>query len=163
MQMLNGSTITNAMKNAFPVDAEYDLHRGYRRLQVTGHLIHSVSIADLFEKIREVLPPDARLVEGFDRQIIRASGSQGYGADCWEITFSSSTWPPIPEGEIIPLLEPLFRDHPPVKDAVPERAYIECVRPGSSYEIVINKSRHTFSIPKDRETDDQVIIVVTAK
>lgn len=129
---------------------------GFKLLPMSGQFIRSVDFDECIFRIKAALPKDAKLML-YDGVAIRL----GIMEDLYYMIFGSKEWSIVPEGEIIPKLEPIFLGKAfgdPVSDLrvihVPEG--IEC-------QLVINKRTHTLSIPREEETDEHCIVIAKPK
>lgn len=133
-----------------------DPELGLKVLPVSGLLIRAVDLDTLISCIKVVLPSDAKLMT-YDGAPLQMTWPDD---ECLMI-FGSKTWPIVPEGQQLPRLEPVFLGEA-VGAPVPDLRIIH-VPEGIECRLVANKRTHALTIPKDEETDDQCVVIVTPR
>lgn len=160
--MQNVNNLTEILTKSFEVVQGFEgiQGRGCRVLVVTGALLRSADGEEVLRQIRAALPADACLMEGADGALFRTGGY--YVADQVQLLFLSTEWPELSEGDVIPRLQPIFLYTPPAPLDAP-LPYIHSLKVSNLMEvceIAIDRNTHHFIVPADRETKDQVVLVV---
>ncbi len=158
------------IRSVFPEETERMWHktRGAMGLSISGEALVSMPVSELLAAIRGALPVDARIL-CMDGMVLRMrGGDMGYGADQFVLGVTSATFPLIEEGGSFPPMQPIFYgDKPfdPLKTEEPRMTHFHSIYPSTrdAHEFTINKTTHTLEIPRDRETEDRIVIVVRPK
>lgn len=131
--------------------AEY----GFRLLPLGGDFLRSINgdIDAFVFMLKATLPKDVRLytIDGI-------AFRQAWNRDVWYLTLASKTWGRVPQGEELPKLDPWFTGEPkgnPVWDTA-----LFSPRAGIGLEVRVNKLTHILEIPKDQETETEMILIV---
>lgn len=168
MAVVSVHRLAEILAQSFPVDSADGRVRpvrndiGYRILPITGQAVRFMALDDLVSRLKDVLPSDAAIlaIDGLILRLATHMGS-GYGRDSYNVIFGSSSWDPLDEGALIPVLEPIFYRHAPApEDAAPIRIHLPVLEHGHSYELAIDKRAFSIEIPRSREDDEQCVIVI---
>lgn len=155
--------LDGALRQTFPIISDWSEEHaalGFRAMPFSGKFARSMPLDVVLAKIKEALPSDA-VIYSMDGLLYRMRGGiSGYGSDTYSIVFGSSTWEALPEGSLCPELYPMFHEMPVKEDGEAYRIELNHFSPPASYEIVIDKRTQVFEIPRDRETEEQVVIVI---
>ena len=108
---------------------------------------------ELILRIIETLPRDVRLYV-IDGVVLRGDP---YGRDQWRLLFASKEWEWCVASKI-PEIQCLFIRDNADKEILDSILYY--TRPDTSLDIKLNKKTHVLEIPKDRETEEYLTIVL---
>lgn len=164
----------NELLKAFPLETDEMWHetRGAMALPITGQLLRTTSALDIIQAIQSALPPDARLYNGMDGAISRLrTGNYNTSAIFDEVFFAvtSKDFPLIEQGQSFVPMRPIFYGEKPPEYRTEEEmlsmVQVHTIYPSrfDVHEFVIDKNTHTLEIPRDRETEDRIVIVVKPK
>lgn len=162
--------IESAILEVFPLETEKLWHetRGVMALPITGHLLRTAQPSEIVTAIRAVVPPDARLYS-LDGDILRMRHSFANPvSDQYFLIITSTEYDLIKEGESFRSLAPIYYSEKPAEfradDELP-MTQVHSIFPSAfdTHEFIIDKTTHTFEIPRERETEDRLVIVVKPK
>lgn len=136
---------------------------GFRVLPVSSGLFDERDNGKFIRRIKDSLPADTSLYSIDGRLYHMRYGASGIGADQICIVFGSSEWERLPSGLEFPLLEIAWIETAPKNDEIPHRYQLMNFINGGTYEIIVDKATQSLEIPKDRETESQLVIVVRSK
>lgn len=168
------STVKNrieaAILEAFPLETGERWHetRGAMALPITGHFLGGVELPVLVAAIRAVVPDDARIYS-IDGDILRMRSSSTVPvSDQYFLAITSKDFDLIKEGESLRPMAPIYYGEKPAEfradDELPATQVHALFRSTfDAHEFIINKTTHTFEIPRERETEDRIVIVVKPK
>jgi hypothetical protein len=164
------SHIEAAILEAFPLETGERWHetRGVMALPITGHFLRSVEMPALVAAIRAVVPLDARLYS-LDGDILRMRHSVASPvSDQYFLVITSKDFDLIKEGESFRPMAPIYYGEKPAEFRADDELPATQVHTlfGSTFdthEFIIDKTTHTFEIPRERETEDRIVIVVKPK
>lgn len=162
--------IVTAILEAIPLETEKLWHetRGVMALPITGHFLRSAQPSEIVAAIRAVIPPDARIytLDGDIprmRSLLAASTSDQYF-----LTVTSKEFDLIKEGESFRPLVPIYYSEKPAEfraeDELPAtQVHTLFESTSDTHEFIIDKKTHALEIPRERETEDRLVIVVKPK
>jgi len=131
---------------------------GLKRLRISGQFIRTVGLDEWVPRVKALLPADAKLILWDDAAIRMAEPN-----DIWLMFFGSKTWEIVPEGEIVPALQPLFLNEKIPDNPVFDLQVINPIPAGVELRLVINKHTHALLVPKEEETDEGCVVIVRPK
>jgi hypothetical protein len=162
--------IESALRTAFPIVTEeywFTAKPGMRLVPMAGALLRVTDASDLIAGLRASLPADARLYD-WDGAILRMrTGAGGVGSDTFCAIFASATWPAHEPGAWLDELIPIFHSDnpfPPIGDEpLKIQAHTVHMSQRDIHEFIVSKATHVLEIPRDRETEESLVIVIKPK
>ena len=133
-----------------------DPELGFKALPISGYFIRSVPFSEYIARVKQMLPDDVKLMI-YDGAPIRLSNMN----DTYTMIFGSKAWPVLPEGSLIPKLDPLFLGEAtgePVRDT-----RVVHVSEGIECHLVINKATHEVVFSKDLESEWRCVVIAKPK